>query len=92
LKSVKTDADRGGFQEIFNTSVAKLGAVLQSGMVSVEAQTALREASVAAEATYSGVSHDAEAAKLIEQQQAYQASARILATAREIFNTLVQSL
>ncbi len=90
--STGSTTGRGGFQEMFNTSVANLGAVLQSSKVSADAKAALREASVAAEAAYSGVTLDSEAARLIEQQQAYQASARILATAREIFNTLVQSL
>jgi len=44
------------------------------------------------EASFSGVSLDAEAANLIQQQQAYQASARILATAREIFRTLLEAV
>ena len=50
----------------------------------------LREASVEAESAYSGVNLDTEAANLIQQQQAYQASARILSTARELFETLIQ--
>jgi flagellar hook-associated protein 1 FlgK len=33
---------------------------------------------------------DEEAAKLITQQQAYQAAARILQTAKEMFDTLMQ--
>ena len=52
----------------------------------------MRGASLEAEAAYSGVNLDVEAANLIEQQQAYQASARILSTAREIFDTLLQNL
>ena len=50
---------------------------------------AIMEASVDAEAAYSGINLDTEAARLIEQQQAYQASARILQTARELFQTLM---
>ena len=49
-------------------------------------------ATAEAEAQFSGVSLDTEAANLIEQQQAYQASARILQTARELFDTLLQSV
>jgi flagellar hook-associated protein 1 FlgK len=57
-----------------------------------EAATSLKEASIEAESAYSGVNLDAEAANLIQQQQAYQASARILSTARELFETLIQTL
>lgn len=82
----------GGFQQIFNTSVARLGAIVGSGTVAAQANEAVRGASLEAEAAYSGVNLDVEASNLIEQQQAYQASARILSTAREIFDTLLQNL
>ena len=82
----------GGFQKVFSATVAKLGAVVQSGKIAAEAAIALRDASLEAESEYTGVNLDTEAANLIEQQQAYQASARILATARELFDTLIQSV
>ena len=85
-------AGSGGFQKVFSATVAKLGAVVQSGNIAAEAAMALRDASLEAEAEYTGVNLDTEAANLIEQQQAYQASARILATARELFDTLLQSV
>ena len=83
---------KGGFQQIFNTSVARLGAIVGSGTVAAQANQAMKDASLEAESAYSGVNLDVEAANLIEQQQAYQASARILSTAREIFETLLQNL
>ncbi|MEC8642330.1 MAG: flagellar basal body rod C-terminal domain-containing protein [Pseudomonadota bacterium] len=82
----------GGFQKVFSATVAKLGAVVQSGNIAADAAIALRDASLEAESEYTGVNLDTEAANLIEQQQAYQASARILATARELFDTLIQSV
>ena len=82
----------GGFQRIFTNAVSQVGALSQSGKMAAEAAVTLQEASIEAEATYSGVSLDTEASNLIEQQQAYQASARILTTARELFQTLIQSL
>ena len=82
----------GGFQKVFSTTVAKLGAVVQSGGIAAQAAEALRDASLEAESAYTGVNMDTEAANLIEQQQAYQASARVLATARELFDTLIQTL
>jgi flagellar hook-associated protein 1 FlgK len=80
---------RGGFQKIFNTTVSRLGAMVRTSELSAEASVALKDASLEAEASFSGVNLDSEAANLIEQQQAYQASARILTTARELFETLL---
>ncbi len=80
----------GGFQKTFNNAVSRLGAIVQSGKIAAEAAVSLREASIEAESAYSGVNLDTEAANLIQQQQAYQASARILSTARELFETLLQ--
>ena len=91
LQSAGLDSDvRGGFQKMYNNEVSRLGAIVQSGKIASEAATALKEASIEAEAAYSGVNLDTEAANLIQQQQAYQASARILSTARELFDTLLQ--
>lgn len=84
--------DIGGFQEIFGSMVATLGTSVRTSKLTLEAAETLRDAAVEAEASYSGVNLDTEASKLIEQQQAYQASARILSTARELFQTLLQSI
>ena len=82
----------GGFQYKFNMIVSKLGAKVEAGNLAFDAAETLREASVAAEASFSGVNLDTEASNLIQQQQAYQASARILSAAREIFNTLLETV
>ena len=60
--------------------------------MSAEASSAISDASAEAESSYTGVNLDAEASNLIQQQQAYQASARILQTARELFDTLLSSI
>jgi flagellar hook-associated protein 1 FlgK len=82
----------GNFQKMYNNAISRLGSLVQSGMLAEEAAISLKEASIEAEAAYSGVNLDTEAANLIQQQQAYQASARILTTARELFDTLLQTL
>ena len=79
----------GGFQQVFNTIVAGVGAALQSGDIALDAATATRDAAAEAESEFSGVNLDVEAAALMEFQQAYQASARILSTARELFQSLL---
>jgi len=82
-------AGSGGFQKVFNTIVAGVGASVQSGGISLQAAEANRDAAAEAETQFSGVNLDAEAAALMEFQQAYQASARILSTARELFQALI---
>ena len=84
--------DRGGFQDVFSRVVSGVGSSLQSTKVTNDAATELHNASLEIESSFSGVSLDTEAANLIQQQQAYQASARILSTAREIFRTLLDSV
>jgi len=82
----------GNFQKIFSGLIAEVGAEIESNRLNAEAAKALKDASLEAEAMYSGVNLDTEASKLIEYQQAYQASARILQTARELFNTLMDTI
>ena len=85
-------AGHGGFQEVFSRVVSGVGSSLQSTKVTNDAARELHNASLEIESSFSGVSLDAEAANLIQQQQAYQASARILSTAREIFRTLLETV
>jgi flagellar hook-associated protein 1 FlgK len=84
--------NKGGFQKIFSGLIAEIGADIQASRLNAEAANTLKDASLEAEAMYSGVNLDTEASKLIELQQAYQASARILQTARELFDTLLQTI
>ena len=48
------------------------------------------EAAEGSQSEFAGVNLDEEAANLMEFQKAYQASARILQTARELFQTLIE--
>ena len=80
------------FKNIFSSLVMDIGTDIQANKINAEAAEALRDSSIEAEAMYSGVNLDSEASNLIEYQQAYQASARILQTAREIFQTLLDTI
>jgi flagellar hook-associated protein 1 len=86
------DPTRTSFSEIFSTIVSKVGTSVQANTISVEAADARQQAAIEAEAGFSGVNLDSEASALIEFQQAYQASARILTTAREMFQTLIDTM
>ena len=79
----------GGFSDIFSTIVASVGSSVRSNEQALDGAEATKEAAIESEAEFSGVNLDSEAAALIEFQQAYQASARVLSTARELFQTLI---
>ena len=79
----------GGFSTIFSNIVAEVGASVSASGEALSGAEATKEAAIEAESEFSGVNLDGEAAALIEFQQAYQASARILSTARELFQTLI---
>ena len=53
---------KGGFQQIFSNIVSKVGSQVKSGKLNVEAAEAMREASEEAEAQFSGVNLDSQAA------------------------------
>ena len=62
---------------------------VQTNNLSLTAAEANKDAAESALSEFSGVSLDDEAAHLLEFQQAYQASARLLQTARELFQSLI---
>ena len=86
------DPTRTSFSEMFSTIVSKVGTSVQANEISAEAANARQQVAIEAEAGFSGVNLDAEASALMEYQQAYQASARILTTAREMFQTLIDTM
>ena len=79
-----------GFQEMFGAMIAEVGSSVRSGKIAVQVQEENLMAAKEAESEFSGVNLDTEAAALLEYQQAYQASARILSTARELFQSLME--
>jgi flagellar hook-associated protein 1 FlgK len=67
----------------------KVGVLTDSARASADAQGAVRDQAVAAEQSVSGVNLDEEAAKLLQYQQAYQAAAKVIATAQTVFDALL---
>ena len=86
----ETQRDKGNFQEIFSTTLAKVGSNVQANKLSLTAAKSNMEAAEGSESEFAGVNLDEEAANLLQYQQAYQASARILQTAKELFQTLIE--
>ncbi len=88
--SDKSGGNKGNFQEIFNITVAKVGSNVQASKLSLDSASSTLDAAEASQSEFAGVNLDEEAAHLLEFQQAYQASARILQTAKEMFQSLIE--
>jgi flagellar hook-associated protein 1 FlgK len=82
----------GGFAAEFGALVTRTGAQTRAADIARDAAEARRDAAVELEAEYSGVNLDDEAARLLEQQQAYQALARVLRTASDLLDTLLNAI
>ncbi|MFT5923051.1 MAG: flagellar hook-associated protein 1 FlgK [Paraglaciecola sp.] len=77
------------FHEAYGNVVSDIGQKASSANISLQAADALKSQSKNWFESISGVSLDEEAANLVKFQQTYQASARLLATAQELFNTIL---
>lgn len=72
--------------------MAQVGTRTQSAMYAAELSSSIAANLEADRTAVSGVNLDEEAAKLIQYQQAYQASAKMLQIAQGIFDSLIQSM
>lgn len=82
---------RGSALQAHAGLVASAGLRAQQADMRLEAQGAIRDATIAERESQSGVNLDEEAADLIRLQQAYQAAARVVQTADTIFQTLIRA-
>jgi flagellar hook-associated protein 1 len=93
-RSVQTDGTLGGGATITDAYAIAMGSVgvqVQGAQTASEISTALASQAEQARASYSGVSLDEEAARLIQYQQSYQAAAKVLQVAQSLFDTLLQA-
>lgn len=80
----------GEFNQVFKEMVSSLGLEVKSSQITLDASNTAKQAILQLKDEFSGVNLDTEAANLMEQQQAYQALARVLSTARDLLNTLME--
>jgi len=79
------------FHDAYASMVGRIGEDASMANVSLASAEAMKAQSQNWFDSVSGVSLDEEAANLIKYQQSYAAAARILSTAQELFNTILQS-
>ncbi len=77
------------FSQAFGEISAKVGTIAQGLEISASINDKLSQQALADQSAVSGVNLDEEAANLIRYQQAYQASAKVIAAAQTIFQTLL---
>ena len=90
LTDYDLETGSGEFNQIFKQMVADLGMEVKSSQITRDAAENAKQAILELKDEFSGVNLDTEAANLMEQQQAYQALARVLSTARDLLNTLME--
>ncbi len=86
------NAGTASFSGSYNAMVADVGTGTRQAELSALAQKGLLNQVVATRESVSGVNLDNEAANLVRFQQAYQASAKVIATASSLFNTLLRAV
>ncbi|EKE82052.1 flagellar hook-associated protein FlgK [Idiomarina xiamenensis] len=85
------DGNGKSFTAAYSDLVSLVGQKTSRARVNAEASGNLLQQSTNWRESVSGVSRDEEAANLLQYQQAYAASAQIIASARTIFDTLLQA-
>lgn len=93
LESLSTiDNSSQSFLESYGTIVGLAGAQTAQSRINKEASEVMMQQSEANRQAVSGVNLDEEAADLIRYELAYNASAQVIAMARSLFETLINSL
>lgn len=93
LQTAKTlENSSTDFQAGYAMIVSDVGTKTHSSEVDLLAQQTLSEQAIAERESYSGVNLDEEAADLLKFQQAYQAAARVISTADDMFQALIAAV
>lgn len=77
------------FDDFYNAKVSEIGVLTQRATSALDSQRNTLEQLQNIRESISGVSLDEEAAKLIEYQKSFEASARLVKTADEMFDTIL---
>lgn len=91
LRDVPT-FDGAAMSDGYASLIAQIGIRAQSANYSATVSTNIAKSAEQDRTGVSGVNLDEEAAKLLQYQQAYQASAKMIQIAQTIFDTLIQTL
>jgi flagellar hook-associated protein 1 FlgK len=77
--------------DAYASAMAQVGVAVQGATTAADISGSVARQAEASRTAFSGVNLDEEAARLLQQQQGYQAAARVLQVAQSIFDTLLES-
>ena len=86
------DATVATLQDGWANAMSNVGTRTQSAQYAANMSTSIADSLESQRVAVSGVNLDEEAARLIQYQQAYQASAKMLQIAQSIFDSLLQTV
>ena len=92
LSELSSATGKGGYSQQYNDLVLDVGFNVRSSEQGLENAKVIYDVAADRKSSFSGVDLDTEAARLLEQQQAYQALAKVLSTAKEMVDTLLRSM
>ena len=92
LSELSSSTGKGGYSQQYNDLVLDVGFNVRSSEQGLENAKVIYDVAADRKSSFSGVDLDTEAARLLEQQQAYQALAKVLSTAKEMVDTLLRSM
>ena len=82
---------KGGYSQTYSNLITETGFKSRQAEQRLESTSVIHDVAMDIKSEFSGVDLDTEAARLLEQQQAYQALAKVLSTAKELVDTLLRS-
>ena len=80
LSELATASGKGGYSQLYNDLVIDVGFNVRSSEQGLENAKVIYDVAADRKSSFSGVDLDTEAARLLEQQQAYQALAKLTPT------------
>jgi flagellar hook-associated protein 1 FlgK len=94
LNSIRNTAmfDGAPAAEGYANVLARVGTLSQAAQYASTVSSTIANSAASAKASVTGVNLDEEAAKLLQYQQAYQASAKMVQIAQSIFDSLLQGM
>ena len=91
LQEAKLNKD-GAYQDMYGSLLERVGTSTASANITLAANKSVLASTQNAKASVAGVNLDEEAAKLVQFQQAYQASAQLIQASQKLFDTLISSM
>lgn len=92
LRQTDAQTGLGGYTAGFSRILTAAGAQVRAGEDRLLTSQNVMDSATRAEENASAVDLDAEAARLMQQQQAYQANAQVISVAKQLFDTLLNAL